>query len=253
MRLLARCLLGFWFIAFGLAAQAAEITVFVAASLTNAMQEIGKNYNAKTGDNIRYSFAASSALAKQIEAGAGAQIFISADEQWMDYLEQRKLIEPGTRRSPLSNSLVLVVPADKAQKFEITKDGSWLAKVGSGRIAAGDPAHVPAGKYAQEALTNLGSWSQVQPRLAPADNVRAALALVERGEAAAGIVYETDAAVSKTVAVAAKFPSDSHKPVSYPFGVIAGQSGFGVRAFMNYLGSDEAVAVFTKFGFTIKK
>lgn len=242
----------FWLWLCCLPAQAAEITVFAAASLTHAMQEIGKNYTAKSGDKLRYSFAASSTLAKQIEAGAGAQIFISADDAWMDYLVQRKLIEPGTRTAPLSNKLVVVVPRDKAQSFEIARGSDWLAKLGAGRIATGDPAHVPVGRYAQEALTNLGAWAQVEPRLARADNVRAALALVERGEAAAGIVYETDAAASGGVSVAGVFPLEAYKSVSYPFAVVAGQNNARVQAFFSYLFSPDARAVYRKHGFTVK-
>lgn len=234
------------------AAQAAEITAFVAASLTNAMEEIGKNYAAKSGDTVRYSFAASSALAKQIEAGAAAHVFVSADEAWMDYLELRKLIQPGTRSAPLSNQLVLVVPKDKAQSITITKGTHWLGKLGEGRIATGDPAHVPVGRYAQESLTALGAWAQVEPRLARADNVRAALALVERGEAVAGMVYATDAAVSKGVAVAATFPPGSYKRISYPFALVAGQVSPAARAYLAYLLSPEAAAVYRKYGFSVK-
>ncbi|MFM9881171.1 MAG: molybdate ABC transporter substrate-binding protein [Burkholderiaceae bacterium] len=250
-KLLLVCSLA-WACLLSTAAQAFEITAFVAASLTNAMEEIGKNYSAKSGDTVRYAFAASSVLAKQIEAGAGAQVFISADEAWMDYLEQRKLVEPGSRNAPLSNRLVLVVPKDKTRSMTVVKGGDWLAKLGEGRIATGDPAHVPVGRYAQESLTFLGAWAQVEPRLARADNVRAALALVERGEAAAGIVYATDAAVSKGVAVAATFPPDSHKSISYPFAIVAGQASPPVRAFMAYLRSPDAVAVYRKYGFAVK-
>lgn len=238
-----------------LGVQAAEITAFVAASLTNAMEEIGKNYTAKSGDTVRYSFAASSALAKQIEAGAAAQVFVSADEAWMDYLAQRQLIQPGTRSAPLTNQLVLVVPKDKAQSITIAKGSDWLAKLDAtnqGRIATGDPAHVPVGRYAQESLTALGAWPQVAPRLARADNVRAALALVERGEAVAGIVYATDAAISKGVAVAGAFPPHSYKAISYPFALIAGQASPAARAYLAYLRSPEAAAVYRKYGFSAK-
>lgn len=234
------------------AARAADATVYAAASLTNALQEIGDAYGKKSGDHIKFSFAASSTLAKQIEAGAGASIFLSADEAWMDYLEQRKLIEAGSRMSLLGNRLVLVVPSDKPLKLTISTAGDWLQALPSGRIVTGDPAHVPVGKYAQQAFTRLGLWDKVEPRLARADNVRAALALIERGEAAAGVVYATDAAGSRAATVAGVFPEGSHDAISYPLALVAGKASPEARAFVDYIKGPEAKDTFIKYGFSVR-
>ncbi|MCS6765491.1 MAG: molybdate ABC transporter substrate-binding protein [Candidatus Protistobacter heckmanni] len=244
-------------LALGLAAlapqvRAADLTVFAAASMINAMEELGKNWQALSGDRVRFSFASSSTLAKQIEQGADAQIFVSADEPWADYLEQRKLLEPGTRAQLVGNQLVLVMPAKGAQTLDLGRGKNWLAQLPAGRIATGDPAHVPVGIYAREALTNLGLWAQVEPRLAPADSVRSALALVERGEAAAGIVYATDAAISSAVKTAGVFPEDSHKTITYPIAIIACKSSLAAKKLYDYLRSKEAAVVYRKYGFSPK-
>jgi len=229
-----------------------EITVFAAASLTNALQEVGEAF-AKAGEaRVKFSFASSSTLAKQIEAGADAQLFLSADEAWMDYLDTRGLVAAGTRRAILGNRLVLVVPADKPVQVEIKAGSNWLSSLSAGRIATGDPAHVPVGKYAQQALTNLGVWAGVEPRLARADNVRNALVLVERGEAVAGIVYGTDAAVSKQVMVAGMFPESAHDAISYPVALLRPHDQGGARAFYTFLSSPGARAIFTRHGFAIR-
>lgn len=225
------------------------VTVFAAASLTNALQAAADTFTEKTGTRTKLSFASSSTLAKQIEAGAGAQIFLSADESWMDYVEKRNLLATDTRRSLLGNGLVLIVPSDTPLEVRITSDPSWLNQFPEGRIAVGDPAHVPAGKYAKQALTHLGVWDVAAPRLARADNVRNALVLVERGEAVAGIVYSTDAAISKGVKIAARFPENSHKPISYPVALLRGHETGEARAFYEFLQTEEARAIFLSFGF----
>ncbi|QFR32983.1 molybdate ABC transporter substrate-binding protein [Ancylobacter sp. TS-1] len=237
----------------GLRAQETVPTVFAAASLTNAFQDIGKLYKEKTGKDVTFSFAASSSLAKQLEAGAPAAIFASADNKWMDYAEGRDLTLKATRVTPIGNSLVLIAPADRAR--DVTIDGSfdWLAFLGAdGRIATGLTDSVPIGIYAKAALTSLGQWDKVKARIVGTESVRAALALVERGEAAAGIVYSTDAAIARNVKVIATFPSDSHPPVEYPFEIVKGQDNPATRAFFAFLTSPEAKAVYAKYGFVVK-
>ncbi len=202
---------------------------------------------------LRFSFAASSALARQIEQGAPADFFASADEAWMDYLEQRGLIAPGTRISLLTNGLVLVAPADGAATVQLTRGGTDLrALLGDrGRIALADPAHVPAGRYAQAALTWLGQWDALAPRLARADNVRAALLLVERGEAPLGIVYASDALAAPGVRVLAPFPAESHPPITYPFALTSRAAGHAQpRALLSFLASTDSAAIWRRFGFT---
>jgi molybdate transport system substrate-binding protein len=213
------------------------LVVFAAASLTNALQDIGKAFETRSGHTVKFSFAASSALARQIEAGAQAQIFLSADEQWMDYLAERKLLAAGTRTDLLGNSLVLVTPTDSKASVTLKPGFDLAALLGDGRLATGDPAHVPVGKYAKDALT---------------DSVRAALVLVERGEVPAGIVYATDAAVSPKVRVAGVFPADMHAPITYPAAIVARQDTPAARAFMQWLRGSDSTAVFTRYGFSIK-
>lgn len=233
-------------------AQAEALTVFAAASLTNALQDIGKAFEAKSGHTVKFSFAASSALAKQIESGAPAGVFLSADEQWMDYLAERALIVADSRRTLLGNSLVLVVPADSKATVDIKPGFDLAGLLGDGRLATGDPAHVPVGKYAKAALTALGVWQIAEPRLVNADSVRAALVLVERGEVPLGIVYATDAAVTPKVRVAGSFPADSHPAITYPSAIIAGQDSAAARDFNAWLRSDTARSVFTRYGFTVR-
>jgi molybdate transport system substrate-binding protein len=199
------------------------------------------------------SFASSSTLARQIEQGAPANIFASADEKWMDYLAAKKLIVPDTRKDLLGNELVLVVPADKPQHVAIGHGFNLARMLGpDGRVATGDPAHVPVGIYAEQALKKLGIWDTVSQRLARADDVRSALLLVERGEAPAGIVYATDAAVSHAVMVAGTFPADSHDPISYPFAVVKTGDTPEARALMRYLSGPQARTVFVKRGFKVE-
>ncbi len=231
-------------------AQDPPLTVFAAASLTEALQAIGALWAASGQPAPRFSFASSSTLARQIEAGAPANVFASADEQWADYLQQRDLIVPATRRSLLTNRLVLVVPKDRARTVQIGPGLNIEGLLGpNGRLAAGDPAHVPAGIYAEAALKSLGLWERVQPRLARAESVRSALLLVSRGEAPAGIVYATDAAADSGVAVAGTFPASSHPPVTYPFAVVRTHDTPGARAFLEFLSGPQARDAFTRAGF----
>jgi molybdate transport system substrate-binding protein len=233
------------------AAQAADrvLTVFAAASLTNVLQEIGDAYNAETKRPVRFSFAASSALARQIESGAPADVFISADQDWMDYLQARKLIQPNTRSNIVGNTLVLVAPADSRIKLKIAPSFALAAVLGeTGRIATGDPASVPVGRYAQAARTELGVWSSVESRLVPADNVRTALNFVARGEVLLGIVYATDAKSESRVRVIDAFPASSHEPITYPAAATLTAATDAVE-FLNFLKGPKAREYFHKAGF----
>lgn len=232
-------------------AQAADTQVFAAASLKNALDNIIKQYNAETGKAVAASYAASSALARQIEQGAPADIFMSADLDWMDYLQQRNLIKPDTRVSLLGNRLVLIAPADSSAQIEIGKGFDLATLLGDGRLAVGETSSVPAGRYAKAALESLGVWSSVEPKLAPAENVRAAMALVARGEAPFGIVYETDAAADKSVKVVGFFPEDSHPPIIYPVALTAASANPDAPAFLAYVRSAKAVPLFREQGFTV--
>jgi molybdate transport system substrate-binding protein len=200
-------------------ARAETLTVFAAASLRESLDEAARAFEKASGHVVRISYAASSALAKQIEAGAPAQLFISADEEWMDYVESRKLLK-GPRVNLLVNALVLVAPAAAAPKLRIAPGFALAAALGDGRLAMADPQSVPAGKYGRAALESLGVWAQVQGRLAPAENIRATLALVARAEAPLGIVYRTDARAEPRVAVVDTFPESSHPAIVYPMGVL---------------------------------
>jgi molybdate transport system substrate-binding protein len=233
-------------------AAAQDVTVFAAASLTNVFEQIGKLYRDKGGAPVKFSFAASSTLAKQIESGAAADIFASADEQWMDYLAQRGHIEAATRRSRVGNTLVLITPLDRRRNVDIRPGFDLAGMIGDGRLATGDPAHVPVGRYAEQALTRLGVWQAVAPRLARTDNVRAALLLVERGEAPFGIVYGTDAAASAKVHVAGIFPAETHSPVTYPFAIVTMRDRPEVRRFYDFLLGPEAQAVYRAAGFSVR-
>lgn len=236
-------------------AQAAEkITVFAAASLTNALQEISAGYTKEKYVQVVASYASSSTLARQIEAGAPADIFISADQKWMDYAADKQAVDKPTRITLLTNSLVVVAPkASRQQPFTISDKTDWKALLNGGRLAVGDPAHVPAGIYAKEALQKLGAWESVSPQLAPADDVRGALALVERNEAPFGIVYGSDVIASKEVKVVATFPESSHKKVEYPMAIVADHNSAAVKAFYDYLKGPQAAAIFTRYGFTTAK
>jgi len=233
------------------AAAQPPLTVFAASSLTQALETLGPAFAAQTGVPVRFSFAATSTLARQIEAGAGADVFVSADEQWMNYLETRRLTVKITSTAILSNRLVLVVPADSRATVTLAPGFDLPALLGRGRLAVGDPAHVPAGRYAREALTALGVWTAAEGRLAPGESVRAALALVERGEVPAGIVYESDAALSSRVRVAGVFPVSSHSRIVYTAAVVAGRDTPAARQFVAFLRSPAARAVFTAHRFIV--
>ncbi|MGE4062611.1 MAG: molybdate ABC transporter substrate-binding protein [Rhodospirillaceae bacterium] len=229
-----------------------RLLVFAAASLTEALTDIGAAY-AKTGAAAPvFSFAASSALARQIESGAPAALFISADEEWMDYLAARKLIDPRSRISFLGNTLVLVVPAGESLGVAVVP-GFDLARALKGRrLALADPTSVPAGRYAQSALTSLGAWPAVEPLVVRADNVRGALLFVARKEAAAGIVYATDAALSDKIEIVGTFPASSHPPISYPTAIVAGNDRPAARAFRDFLLGDQAKAIYRRYGFAVR-
>ncbi len=232
---------------------AGPVTVFAAASLADALRDLGQQWQARGHAAPRFSFAASSALARQLEQGAPADLFMSADEPWMDYAQDRNLILPSSRTSPLGNALVLVAPANAARPVELARTTDIAALLGrNGRLATGDPAHVPAGRYAQAALTWLGQWDALSPRLARADNVRAALLLVERGEAPYGIVYATDAAASAGVRVVGSFPAGSHPAITYPFALTRRAEGNAeARALLGFLAGAEAAATWQRFGFSL--
>lgn len=229
-------------------AAAETVTVFAAASLKEAFDENVKAYRAKTGDRIVVSYAASSALARQIEAGAPADLFVSADLDWMDFLERRRLIKPGTRQNLLSNRLVLIAPSGSAVSVIIGPGFPIARLIGSGRIAMADPDTVPAGKYGKAALEALDVWQDVRGRVAAAENVRAALVLVSRGEAPFGIVYRTDAAADPRVRVVGTFPENAHPPIVYPAAITALGKPPAER-FLKWLSGPEARVVFEKHGF----
>lgn len=237
------------------AAKAADVTVFAAASLADAMQALAQQWRDAGRGQVRMSFAASSTLARQIEQGAPADIFASADERWMDYLAERSLIQAASRTSALGNTLVLIAPATSAQgPVTVGRELDLDALLGAhGRIAVGDPAHVPAGRYARQALESLGLWPAASPRLARADNVRAALLFVERGEAPLGIVYGTDAAISGRVRVIGTFPAGSHTPISYPFALTTRGTSAEARAFLSFLTGPDAAPVWRRFGFILQE
>lgn len=230
------------------------LTVFAAASLTDAVERIAASFEAETGTPVRLSFASSSTLARQITAGAPAQIFLSANERWMDHVEDAGLIEPETRVSALGNRLVLIAPADSPlDDVAVSGELGLAAMLAAGeRIAVGDPDHVPAGLYAKDALESLGLWQATADHLARTADVRAALALVATGEAPLGIVYATDAAVSDDVKVLGRFPEDSHTPITYPFAIVAGAADPAVEELFAYLRGPEATAVFEGAGFTVR-
>jgi molybdate transport system substrate-binding protein len=235
-----------------LAAAAQQVAVFAAASLTDAMTDVSAAWQRAGHAPLRLTFASSSTLARQIEQGAPANLFASADQRWMDYLAQRGLVAADSRRDLLANSLVLVVPRNRARQVAIGPGLDLAALLGpGGRLATGDPAHVPAGIYARQALTALGLWPQAEPRLARAEDVRGALLLVERGEAPAGIVYAADAAASAGVAVAGTFPAGTHDRITYPFAVTRDGDAPEARALLLFLAGPEARAIFERRGFAV--
>ena len=228
-----------------------QITVFAAASLKNALDDTNAAFTKATGVKVTASYAASSALAKQIEQSAPADVFISADLQWMDYVGERKLIKPDTRVNLLGNKLVLIAPADSKIANVTIGQGFDIAKLaGSGRIAVADVNAVPAGRYAKAALEKLGAWAAAEPKLAQAENVRATLAFVARDETPIGIVYETDAKVEPRVKVIGAFPDNSYPPVTYPVAATATTTKQSVSQYLHFLRSPAAKVIFEKYGFS---
>jgi molybdate transport system substrate-binding protein len=226
------------------------LTVFAAASMKNALDDIDTAFAAKTGIKVSASYAASSTLAKQIEQGAPADIFVSADTDWMDYAVSKKNIDEATRVNLLGNSIVLIAPKDSKIDNVTIGQGFDLAKlVGDGKIATGDVKSVPVGKYAKAALEKLGAWQAAEPKFAMAESVRAALLLVARGEAVLGIVYSTDAKVEPGVKIVGTFPADSHPAIIYPVAATATAKP-EAKEYLNYLHSAAAKAVLEKYGFT---
>ena len=234
-------------------ALAADVVVFAAASLKTALDPIAAEFQAKTGDTVTISYAGSNVLAKQIIDGAPADIFISASEQWMDEVEKAGALQDATRRDLLGNALVLVAHDGGAPPVELTDKTDLAGLLAGGKLAMALVDSVPAGQYGKEALTHLGLWQSVEPHVAQADNVRAALALVSTGEAPLGIVYATDAAADPAVHVIGTFPADSHKPITYPAAVTASAADAADRAFFDALSAPAATEIFQQQGFQIPK
>jgi molybdate transport system substrate-binding protein len=227
------------------------LLVFAAASLTNVLEDLSADWTRRSGVPVKLSFAGSSSLARQIEAGGKADVFISADREWMDYLSDRRLLDTGSRREVAGNSLVLIAPADSKISLEL-KPGVPLAAslaeaLGDGRLATGDPESVPVGRYAKAAFQALGVWDQLKDRLVPADNVRGTLNFVARGEVPLGVVYATDARAEKAVRIVATFPADTHPAITYPAASISGRRE--AIGYLTYLSGADAVLTWKKYGF----
>ncbi len=233
-------------------AESRPVTVFAAASLTGVLGKLGDDFTKSTGVPVRFSFAASSVLARQIEAGAGADVFLSADQEWMDYLEQRGRLEKSSRRNLLGNRLALIAPADSKIQLKIAPGFPLASALGKGRLATGDPDSVPVGRYARSALTTLGVWNDVADRLVRAEDVKHALMFVTRGEVPLGIVYETDARAEGRVRLVGLFPEGSHPPITYPVALTSGARPEAAR-FLDFIGSETARAEFESFGFIVLK
>jgi molybdate transport system substrate-binding protein len=228
-----------------------QVTVFAAASLQDALNDVGAAYTRRTGQPVRVSYAASSAIARQLEQGAPADLFVSADRAWMDYAVQRRLVAPGSRRDLLSNRLVLIAPANSKAQLPVRPGMPLAQALGGGRLAMAAP-EVPAGRYGRAALTSLGVWPSVEARVAPAESVRAALQFVARGEAPLGIVYETDAKLDRRVRIVGVFPASSHPPIVYPAGLTArGAESRAAGGFLAFLSGPEASAIFRRYGFNV--
>jgi molybdate transport system substrate-binding protein len=224
------------------------IVVFGAASLTDVLQDLGDAFTKQSSIPVKFSFAASSTLARQIENGAPADVFFSADLDWMDYLQARHLIQPLSRHDVVGNRLVLIAPRDSTITLKIGPHFPLAATLGTSRLATGDPESVPAGRYAQAALTGLGVWKEVADRLVRADSVRSALAFVDRGETPLGIVYETDALIDKSVRIVDVFPADSHPPIVYPVAVTA-MGRPAAAQFVAFIRGAAGDATFKAYGF----
>jgi molybdate transport system substrate-binding protein len=230
------------------ASAAADVTVFAAASLRNALDAAAASFQRASGHRIVASYAASNALARQVENGAPAHLFISADTDWVEYLEQRGLVRPGSRVNLLANALVLIAPVASDVRMKLVPGVDILGVLRNRRIALADPDAVPAGKYAKAAFTKLGVWGGLEGRVAAADNVRAAMALVARAEAPLGVVYRTDALEDKAVRIVDVFPRDTHPPIVYPMVRLKRESA-AADAFAAWLRGDESRSIFGRFGF----
>lgn len=230
-------------------AAAADVTVFAAASLKEALDEQARQFESATGNKVIVSYGASNALAKQIEAAAPADIFISADRDWMDYIAQRNLVAPGMRLNLLRNTIVLIAPSSSKAALKIAPGFGLAAALGTEKLAMANPDSVPAGKYGKSALEKLGVWAGVEKQVARAENVRAALALVSRGEAPFGIVYSTDARSDKRVQIVDTFPSDSYPSIIYPAALLVSSKSVAARPLLDYLRSAPARSVWEKYGF----
>ncbi len=227
-----------------------ELLVYAAASLTDVLEELGKAYQTESGQVVKFSFAASSTLARQIEAGAKADIFVSADIDWADYLQNRNLLQPESRRNLLGNRLVLIAPADSDLQLKIAPGFALHAALGNRRLSIGDPDSVPAGKYARSALTHLAVWNAVKDKLVLGDTVRTTLAFVDRGDAPVGIVYETDALIDKNVRIVDTFPASTHAPIVYPI-ALTNSARSGAERFIAFLRMSHSQTVFRKYGFSV--
>jgi len=251
-RALLRTLCAFALLLAGAVSHAAPLTVFAASSLKEALDEAGRAYERETHQSIRASYAASSALARQIEQGAPADVFLSADLDWMNYLDTRGLIVRASRGNLLGNRLVLVVPRDsRAAPLVLARGVDLRPLLGNGRLAVALTASVPAGKYARDAFESFGIWATLKPRLAEAENVRAALMLVARGETPAGVVYASDARAEPGVRVLALFPSDSHTPIVYPVARVSASSHPAAAPFLRWLEGPRSRAIFARHGFLL--
>ncbi len=233
------------------AAAEKPVLVFAAASMKTALDEVAASWQRETGKKVAVSYAASSTLARQIAEGAPAALYVSANVKWMDWLDQRHLLVPGTRRNLLGNALVMIAPRDSKLEIEIAPGFPLAARLEGGRLALANTDAVPAGLYAKAALTSLGVWNAVNGHLAQAQDVRAALALVARREAPLGIVYRTDAAAEPGVRVVATFPDETHPPIVYPVAQVAGQANPDAAGFLAYMGSPAARPLFARQGFAV--
>lgn len=234
-----------------LASAAEKVTVFAAASLKDVLESIAEDWKKKTGNEAVFAFAASSALAKQIAEGAPADLFMSADLDWMDAVEKQGLVKEGTRLSLLANRIVLVAPVDSKTELKIAPGFDLAGALGSDKLAMGNVESVPAGKYGKAALEKLGVWDAVSSKVAQAENVRAALLLVSRGEAPFGIVYETDAKVDSKVKILDRFPENTHKPIVYPVAVLREAKSPVAQTFLDWLKTENAKVAFAAAGFTV--
>src|SRR5450830_831130 len=229
-----------------------KVTIFAAASLTNVITELGAQYEKEQSVKVVNSFAASSALAKQIENGAPVDVFMSADSKWMNYLQDKNLIDVSSRINLLGNRLVLIAPKGRSFKVDF-KNSFDFAKAFDGKLCTGDIDAVPVGIYAKQSFNNLGWWDDIKTRIVGSQDVRAALAFVERGECSAGVVYETDAKVSDKVEIVGVFPDDTHDAIVYPLAILTKTSAINplAQTFVNYLASPKAAEIFSKYGFTV--